>query len=368
MLIFCSVLASVLMLGFLFMHFAPQFGAAAKGKRLERMQQSPQYHQGKFENTSPTPMMTSSSLSQSLRMWRDFLVGVKGATPPHALPLQTRTTTDFAASALPAITWFGHSAVLLELDGQRILLDPMLGRRSSPLSFIGSKRFHDHLPIPIEELPPLDAIVFSHDHYDHLDYGSVLRLKHKTAHFFVPLGVGAHLERWGVPAEKITELDWWETASCRGITLTAAPARHFSGRGLFNRNSTLWCSWVLQGQQHKIYFGGDSGYDAHFAQIGERLGPFDVTLLECGQYNETWKYIHMMPEQTAQAHLDLRGKVLQPTHWAGFALALHPWQEPVQRLTKAAAQQGITLATPLIGQTWQVGAAVPQNRWWQELE
>jgi L-ascorbate metabolism protein UlaG (beta-lactamase superfamily) len=216
-------------------------------------------------------------------------------------------------------------------------------------------------------LPPLDIVLLSHDHYDHLDHGSILKLKAKAKHFVVPLGVAAHLVKWGVAASRITELDWWETATVDGVFLAAAPARHFSGRGLRDRDKTLWCSWVLKSGEQSVYFGGDSGYDTHFKEIGQKYGPFDLTMLECGQYNEAWQYIHMMPEQTAQAHLDLRGNVLMPTHWGAFSLALHPWQEPIDRLSKAAQDLNITLATPLIGQRWNPLAQVPQTQWWKGL-
>ncbi|RNI32465.1 hypothetical protein EFA69_03840 [Rufibacter immobilis] len=369
MYILFSLLGLLAVGGILFISFAPQFGAAAQGQSLERLQKSPQYRDGKFHNTSPTPMMDESPLLDKVKIFAKFLGGVEGSSPTDPLPMATLTKEDFLSdtSTTPKITWFGHSAVLLELDGKRIFADPMLGQRASPVSFIGSKRFSDQLPIKIEDLPPLDVVLLSHDHYDHLDHGTIKKLKEKTKHFFVPLGVAAHLVKWGVAPEKITELDWWETASYEGIFLAAAPARHFSGRSLTDRDRTLWCSWVLKGAQHSIYFGGDSGYDTHFKQIGEKYGPFDLTLLECGQYNEAWKYIHMMPEQTAQAFLDLKGKVLMPTHWGAFSLALHHWKEPIERLTKAAARQNIPVATPIIGQRWQVGRELPARPWWQPL-
>lgn len=356
--------------GMLFMAFAPQFGAAAQGQTLERIQQSKQYRHGKFQNASPTPMMDEAPFLDKVKIFAKFLGGTQGARPVDALPMVTLTKEDFGPAAEKGVnvTWFGHSAVLLELNGKRIFADPMLGKRASPVSFIGSKRFSEKLPISLEDLPPLDVVLLSHDHYDHLDKGSIEKLMGKTRHFFVPLGVGAHLQRWGVPAQKITELDWWETASFEGLFLAATPARHFSGRGLKDRDQTLWCSWVLKSGEQSVYFGGDSGYDTHFKQIGEKYGPFDLTMLECGQYNEAWRYIHMMPEQTAQAHLDLRGKVLMPTHWGAFSLALHPWKEPIQRLSKAAAGQTIQLATPIIGQRWSLADQLPQAQWWKGVE
>ncbi len=213
-------------------------------------------------------------------------------------------------------------------------------------------------------LPSIDAILISHDHYDHLDYGSIRQLKDKTKYFFVPLGVGAHLQHWGVEASKITELDWWQSADIDGMTFTATPARHFSGRGLTDRDKTLWASWVIKGQDNNIYFSGDSGYRTHFKQIGEQYGPFDFTMIECGQYNEKWEAIHMMPEQSLQAHIDLQGKMMMPIHWGAFNLAVHPWKEPVERLLKAK-KEDMMIATPVIGESFVLSQALPDARWWE---
>ncbi|WP_227006409.1 MBL fold metallo-hydrolase [Rufibacter latericius] len=370
MYILLSLLATVALGGTLFLAFAPQFGASAQGQSLERIHKSKNYRDGKFQNTSHTPMMDESPFLDKVKIFAKFIGGTQGATPSEELPMAPLKKEDFAGTpgAGVRITWFGHSAVLLEVNGKRIFADPMLGQRASPVSFIGSKRFNEKLPLAIEDLPPLDVVLLSHDHYDHLDRGTILKLKGKTRHFIVPLGVAAHLQRWGVDSTKITELDWWETTDFEGLFLASTPARHFSGRGLNDRDKTLWCSWVLKSGDQSIYFGGDSGYDTHFKQIGEKYGPFDLTLLECGQYNEAWKYIHMMPEQTAQAHLDLKGKVLMATHWGAFSLALHHWKEPIERLSKAVQQHNIQLATPLIGQPWSLQSERPQTQWWKGVE
>lgn len=292
--------------------------------------------------------------------------GVAEREPESQLPVVALKPDVFSKSpdSPPMLSWFGHSAILLEIEGKLLFIDPMLGQRASPFSFTGSRRFNDSLPIDIEDLPPLDAVLITHDHYDHLDYGSILKLKEKTKHFYVPLGVGAHLERWGVEPEKISELDWWETAEIGGVSLVATPARHFSGRGIADRNKTLWCSWVIRGSKHAIYCSGDSGYDKHFKEIGDAYGPFDLTLLECGQYGEGWPLIHMTPEETLQAHLDLHGRVLMPVHWGAFALALHSWRDPVLRLAKAAESNNVALAIPAIGQSWRIDGDLPQGKWW----
>ena len=274
-------------------------------------------------------------------------------------------------SPLPAsearVTWYGHSAVFLEIDGKRILLDPMLGESASPVPLFGSTRFHLEKPLESLRFPRIDAVLISHDHYDHLDYRSIRRIEKQVRHFFVPLGVGAHLRGWGIAADRITELDWWESAELDGVTFTAAPAQHFSGRGLTNRNSTLWASWAIRGSRHSVFFSGDSGYGPHFREIGERLGPFDFTMMECGQYNERWAAIHSMPEESVQAHLDVRGEAMMPIHWGAFKLALHTWTDPVERAAAAAEKKGVTLVTPGIGQPVVLGRYEDIGRWWEPL-
>ena len=256
--------------------------------------------------------------------------------------------------------------MLLDLDGALVLTDPVFARRVGPLRGIGPRRFNDQQPITADELPELDAVLISHDHYDHLDHAAIRVLKDKVGAFFVPLGVGAHLERWGVPAERIVELDWWEEARLGDLTLTLAPTRHFSGRRGTDGYKTLWGAWVARGPHHSVFFSGDSGYWDGFAEIGERFGPFDLTLMECGAYNEGWASIHMMPEETAQAHRDLRGDLLMPIHWGKFNLSLHAWTEPVERLLAAAEDPAIRVVTPRIGQGFDASRTIPQTHWWRD--
>jgi L-ascorbate metabolism protein UlaG (beta-lactamase superfamily) len=246
------------------------------------------------------------------------------------------------------------------------MTDPVF-HRASPVPVIGSSFPIQH-PISIDDLPTVDAVIISHDHYDHLDYETVKSIQEKTKHFFVPLGLGAHLQYWGVPETKITELDWWENVSYENLKLVCTPAQHFSGRKLNNSQSTLWSSWVITSSSENIYFSGDSGYASHFKSIGEKYGPFDIALLECGQYNEQWSDIHMMPEETAQAGLDVNAKKIMPIHWAGFKLALHDWKDPITRVTKKADALGIEVITPQIGEHININDSTNTfNKWWQSL-
>jgi len=283
-------------------------------------------------------------------------IGIKTFLP---LPMQDAKQTK--------VIWFGHSAVLLEMEGKRILLDPQFSNYPSPFPLFGGKRFSKVLPIQPELLPPIDVVILSHDHYDHLDYHSIMKIKDKTSLFCVPLGVRKRLEKWGVHSEKIREFEWWTELDFLGLKLGCTPAKHFSGRSLFDRNSTLWCSWVIAGQQTKVFFSGDGGYGNHFAQIGQKYGPFDLTLMECGQYDERWSTIHMMPEETIQAHIDVGGKVMIPIHWAAFRLAFHDWTEPIERAIKRAKERNVNVATPKIGETVIAGSAkYPTSTWWKQ--
>jgi L-ascorbate metabolism protein UlaG (beta-lactamase superfamily) len=240
----------------------------------------------------------------------------------------------------------------------------MLGPVPAPHPWLGSKRFNDTLPLAIERIPQLDAVIISHDHYDHLDFGSITKLKDRVNHFYVPLGIAAHLVSWGVSEEKITEMDWWESTNFDGIELVAAPSRHFSGRGVTDRFKTQWSSWVIKGKNDAVYFSGDSGYDTHFKTIGDKYGPFDIAIMECGQYDQQWPLIHMMPEETVQATIDVRGSLLLPIHWGAFKLGLHSWTDPAKRVSKAASEKQVNLTTPIIGETIVLGTKAPSSEWW----
>jgi len=340
----------------------PSADNLAKRRRSERYDPA----RRRFAYPLPTPMVMNAK--DMLGVLGRMIAGTPQGKPSGPLdvvvykPLEAGSGEKSGTRA----TWFGHSAVLVETGGMTLFIDPMLGPSPSPVPAIGNRRFSDRLPARIEELPAIDAVLLSHDHYDHLDYGTIRRLRDRVGHFYVPLGVGAHLERWGVEAGRITECDWWEEARLGELTLACTPARHFSGRSLGDRDATLWCSWVISGPHAAVFFSGDSGYGPHFEAIGERYGPFDLTCMECGQYDDRWALIHMRPEETVQAHQDVRGRVLLPIHWGAFKLALHTWTDPVERVRKAAAEQNIRLTTPRIGESVDVGAAdLPASTWWR---
>jgi L-ascorbate metabolism protein UlaG (beta-lactamase superfamily) len=251
------------------------------------------------------------------------------------------------------------------MDGSIMLIDPMFSDVPAPHPWLGSKRFSDELPIEIENLPKIDAVIISHDHYDHLDYASIVKLKDKVDAYFVPLGVGVHLEAWGISSAKIHEKDWWEVTAFKNIQLTCTPAQHFSGRKFNNPKSTLWSSWVITSKDANIYFSGDSGYGKHFRQIGENYGPFDLALIECGQYNAMWPDIHMFPDESAQAGLDLKAKALMPIHWGAFKLSTHAWTEPILQIRKKAHALGLPIVSPKIGAPIRIDKLPePSSVWW----
>ncbi|MBB3110817.1 L-ascorbate metabolism protein UlaG (beta-lactamase superfamily) [Paenibacillus phyllosphaerae] len=362
-----SIIAAVFVLTFavyLVLVLYPSFGGRRNSDERDALIRSKNYDQNKFVNTLPTSM--SMTAMDSVKVMGEMMSGSGNKKPARPIDI-VKWQPQAEGQRKPRITWLGHSALLLELDGKHILLDPMLGRAPSPFPAIGGKRFSSELPVRIEDLPPIDAVILSHDHYDHLDFGTIKRLKNKVRRFFVPLGVAKHLERWGVDPAAIDVCDWWDERAWEGLTLACTPARHFSGRALTDRNATLWCSWVIASGDVRIFFSGDSGYGPHFEEIGERYGPFDLTLMECGQYDPRWAFIHMMPEETVQAHQDVRGKVLLPIHWGAFTLSVHDWRDPVERASAEAVERGVEIATPRIGESFVIGGEdYPTMAWWRE--
>ena len=320
---------------------------------------SAQFSGGAFLNRLPSTTIASGSTPGLIR---GLLSHKDRGKPAGSVPL---VTPEFPAEAADlAVTWLGHASALIEIDGRRILADPVFEERVSPSTRLGPRRMHDN-PLRPDRLPALTAVIISHDHYDHLELPTVRALLRQRAPFVVPVGIGAHLRGWGVPADRIIELDWDGSVTLDGITLTCTEARHFSGRGL-KRNTTLWSSWALTGPQHRVYFGGDTGYTPAFAEIGARLGPFDLTLLPIGAYNDAWPDIHMNPEEAWRAHGDLGGRVLLPIHWATFDLALHTWSEPVERLLAAAGGSGV-IALPRPGERLVADRPPADPDWWRPL-
>jgi L-ascorbate metabolism protein UlaG (beta-lactamase superfamily) len=339
------------------------FGARPGGARAERVRRSPQFRDGAFRNAVST---TTVKPSEGPGILRELLSGRAARKPAGAIPLVRPRSAAPTGPGELHVTWYGHASALVEIEGARILVDPVWSDRCSPSRLAGPRRLHP-MPLTLPELPPVDAIVISHDHYDHLDLPTVRALLAcQVAPFVVPLGVGAHLERWGVPAQRIIELDWDEETRIAGVTLTATAAQHFSGRTLA-RDYTLWGSWVIAGPSRRLFYTGDSGYFAGYADIGERYGPFDATLVQIGAYAPNWPEIHMTPEEAVAAHLDLRGGLLIPVHWATFVLAFHPWAEPVDRLWQEAKARDVTLAVPRPGERVDVTDPPSVSGWWQTL-
>jgi L-ascorbate metabolism protein UlaG (beta-lactamase superfamily) len=361
MIILSIVLVALALVVFLFLQ-QTSFGKAPSGARLARIQKSPQYRDGTFQNQSPTPTFTGGA--SFLTVMKDFLFTKhEGKTPDYTLP-SIRRDLKIKPSLKPEITWFGHSSYLIQVNGLNILVDPVFSGRTSPVNYAGTKAFDGADVYKAVDMPKIDVLVITHNHYDHLDFETIKKLKDQVGVFVTSLGVGADLEYWGVPASKIKELDWWETADVNADTrITAAPARHFSGRGLV-RNKTLWSSFVFETNGCKIYLGGDSGYDKHFSLIGEKYGPFDLAVLEDGQYNVSWSNIHMMPEETAQVAIELKAKVLLPVHWGKFALATHRWDEPISRVLTKAKELNLKVVTPMIGEQVILDSILPESHWW----
>ncbi len=321
---------------------------------------SPQWRDGLFHNRLPAPVVERGARSS---IAAEFIAKGGRGRPRSPVTLERPTFPEQAAEL--AATWLGHATVLLEVEGVRVLADPVWSDRVSPSATVGPRRSHP-VPITLAELPRIDAVLISHDHYDHLDVATidVLATSAEPPLFVVPLGVGAHLRRWGVPADLVVELDWDGSHQVGGLTLTCTEARHFSGRA-FTNNATLWSSWVVAGERHRVFFGGDSGFTPAFAEIGERFGPFDLTILPIGAYDVRWPDVHMDPEEAVRAHLALRGEVLLPIHWATFDLAFHEWSAPVEWVIQEASEHGVRLSLPAPGGRFDPTGELPAEAWWQ---
>ncbi|AOR36918.1 MBL fold metallo-hydrolase [Streptomyces fodineus] len=348
------------------------FGADPGGERLARIRRSPHFKDGVFQNPGGVARTRPSGSTLDLaKMFLDKDTRPRRA-PKGTIPVHPTTFADLAEPPVTGLrlTWMGHSSVLAEIDGHRVLFDPVWGERCSPFPFAGPRRLHP-VPLPLAALGEVDVVVISHDHYDHLDLPTIKALAGTDTLFAVPLGVGAHLEHWGVSPDRLRELDWHESARVGGLTLTATPARHFCGRGLRNTQHTLWASWVVAGEEHRIYHSGDTGYFDGFEDIGAAHGPFDATMIQIGAYSEFWPDIHMTPAEGLRAHLDLQGGdphgALLPIHWGTFNLAPHPWAEPGEWTKDAAEEAGQAVALPRAGEPFEPAGKLPTDTWWRAV-
>lgn len=345
-----------------------QFGALPEGRRLERMQQSPQYADGIFHNTLPTPLMTDGK-STITALLQSFFMKKDNTIPPSPVPT-VKTALKSLDRNTDTVIWLGHSSFFIQLGGQRILIDPVLSDHAAPVSF-STRAFLGSNPYTVEDLPNIDVLLISHDHWDHLDYPTLTALRPKIGQIICGLGVGAHLQRWGFSPSSIYEGDWGERVTLGSLSIYLTPARHFSGRSL-TRNKSLWLGFVLETAQRRLFYSGDSGYSPHFAELGKQFGTFDLVLLECGQYDKAWNLIHMMPEETAKAADDLHAKRLLPAHSGKFSIAYHAWDEPYKRLTAASLGKKWQLATPMIGEPLVFDTAQAMNaktapEWWEHM-
>ena len=343
------------------------FGERAHGERLERMRASPRWAGQGFRNLHPVPpgLRDGQAARPTLS---DFLCKDGNRVPPRPLPLvDPRPAWLQPPRSGLRVTCLGHSTLLIELDGYRVLTDPVWGRRASPFRLVGPKRFQP-MPLRLREMPPVDLVMISHDHYDHLDYPTIRALaRHSAVPFVTSLGVGAHLQSWGVAPERITELDWWETHQLpgSGLSVTAAPSQHFSGRGLKDRNATLWSSMVVAGERHRVFFSGDTGLTSEYQLIRDRLGPFDLVMLEVGAHHPAWGDIHLGPVNALQAQAWLGGAPLLPVHWGTFSLAMHAWDEPAETLLAEAGPRGLPLLMPRFGEAVEPADRRPVSPWWR---
>ncbi|MCX6130545.1 MAG: MBL fold metallo-hydrolase [Proteobacteria bacterium] len=344
-------------------------GKRSEGLRLERIQASPLWINGGFRNIHPilpglldegTPRPTLS----------EFLCGGNRRVPRSPLPsMDPRPLWSKPPNSGLRATWLGHSTVLIEIEGLRLLTDPVWGLRASPSQLIGPKRFQP-VPIKLKDLPPLDAVLISHDHYDHLDFTTIRELAKSRVPFITSLGVGAHLQAWGIPPEHIIELDWWESyqLSPGDVRVTAAPSQHFSGRGLTDRNASLWSALAIQSAKHAVFFSGDTGLTTEYASIKDRLGPFDLVMLEVGAFHPSWGHIHLGPANAMKALSLLGGGVLLPIHWGTFSLALHAWDEPAETLLTLAEKDGTALMMPRLGEASEPGHFEKVSSWWRSVD
>lgn len=356
------VVALIVMLGLAI--YLVNLNIKSKVNPIEEVTSAP-YENSKFHNTAPRNPM---SFADTAALWVRFFTEKKvDTTPDINIPVRTvsRANLDALSEDTIHLVKLGHSSILLKVYGEYWLIDPVFSDRASPFQFVGPKRFHQP-PISLEDLPPIDKVLISHNHYDHLDKASIKILLAKTQQFLVPKGVDGDLINWGVEANKIVTFDWWQELQTSQGLVAFTPTQHFSGRGMGDGNATLWGSWVIKTPQESIFFSGDSGYFSGFKEIGDKYGPFDLTMVETGAYDKDWADIHMKPEESIQAHMDLQGKVMMPIHNGTFDLAFHTWHDPFDRVVAEAEHRKITLSTPEFGRIFSIIDLPPLTPWWQQ--
>lgn len=359
---FVFIIATIFISHSLYAQFG-SFGRSPNKKKRALYEKSKHFKEGRFVNEVHTEVMVVP-FKQVIKDQRASKHVEK--TPNGTIPVRQLQSSEFSGkSDSLKFWWLGHSTVILELDQKRILIDPVLCKRAAPFQWIGPKRYHP-APIKAEDLPQVDAILISHDHYDHLDYKTVKKIAKRNIKWHVPLGVGAHLEKWGVHDSNIIEMDWWQEKSLGSLKIVATPARHFSGRGMFDKAKAFWASWTVIGQKQRFYYSGDTGLSEHFKNIGNKYGPFDLSIIQIGAYNKNWPYIHMFPEEAITALNMLKSKTILPVHWGTFNLAMHKWDEPVERLIKGA-DKTMTIISPIPGEMVSFSRSLPQERWWRKV-
>ncbi|MDO5293068.1 MAG: MBL fold metallo-hydrolase [bacterium] len=345
-----------------FLRFWPSFGkTASKEEQKDYKRRAANYIDGKFVNDGEFSLMKRDSNKA-----RNNVVSQSATVPKGGLPVCKPKLDDLGDTSDVTVTWLGHSTVLLQMDGKNLLLDPVFSKFASPVSFAGPKRFSD-FAMTVDQLPRIDLVLISHDHYDHLDYATIQAIDHKVAQYIVPLGVDKHLERWKVDKSKLINLAWWEEISIEGFIIACTPTRHFSGRSITDQSKSLWCSWVIKNASSKLFASGDGGYGTHFKEINNRYGAFDLAIMECGQYDVAWPQVHMTPEETYQAACDLEADVIVPIHWGAYKLAKHPWDDPAERILLAAGENENHVITPMIGETVELADySSHMHRWWKD--
>ena len=357
----------IIISGTLFMNLAPQFGGKISKEQKTEFEKLKHYKDGKFINDEPINL--SFDFKKVTTILKDLISPKKNTKPSKNIEVESFDLDNLKTKDnITKVTWLGHSSFLIQIANKTLLIDPVFSDYASPIKYVGDKRFNTEMPFSLSDLEEIDIVIISHDHYDHLDYETIMSIKSKVKHVITPLGVGNHFKAWNVNPNIINELDWWDSLDIDNLKVICTPSRHMSGRRLTDQSTTLWASWCLITENDKLYFSGDGGYGKHFKEIGNKYGPFDFGMLECGQYDHKWKNVHMIPEESVKAGIDTKSQVIMPIHWASFKLANHEWHEPADRFVTEAKKQHIKYVTPKIGETVVIHSiSLPQKKWWQFL-